>query len=80
MDRNYDDLKNIVGLNVLRLRKTLGMTQTLIAEKMAEFDNSMNASTISKIENGTRKVSDKEAFTLAKILNVDLNELFKVHN
>ena len=63
--------KELLALNIKMLRKKRGVSQ----EKLAESAN-LSAQTISDIEGCRTWVSDKTLERLAKILNVDIFQLF----
>lgn len=62
--------QNNLPIRIVDLREKAGMTQTELAKKM-DFDKS----TMSKVENGTRKVSSDELRKLSKIFNVSADYL-----
>lgn len=59
------------GNGVRELRLLRDMTQTDLAEAAGVAQN-----TISRIENGSRQVSDETRIRIAKALHVDPNKLF----
>jgi transcriptional regulator with XRE-family HTH domain len=64
-------IKELLSLNIKTLRKKWGYSQ----EKLAEY-TSLSAQTISDIEGCRTWVSDKSLESLAKVLNVDVFQLF----
>jgi transcriptional regulator with XRE-family HTH domain len=64
-------IKELLSLNIKVLRKKLGFSQ----EKLAE-DAALSSQTISDIEGCRTWVSDKTLERLAKVLNVDVFQLF----
>ena len=62
--------QNNLAIRIVDLREKIGMTQTDLAKKMG-FDKS----TMSKVENGTRKVSSDELRKLSKIFDVSADYL-----
>jgi transcriptional regulator with XRE-family HTH domain len=64
-------IKELLSLNIKMLRKKLGFSQ----EKLAE-DAALSSQTISDIEGCRTWVSDKTLERLAKVLNVDVFQLF----
>jgi len=60
---------------LLALRKTAGLTQEQLAQRMTMAGNAMHRSAIAKIESGDRSVSVGEAVQLAEVLGADLAEL-----
>jgi transcriptional regulator with XRE-family HTH domain len=64
-------VKKLLALNIKKLRKEWGLSQ----EKLAEVAG-LSAQTISDIEGCRTWVSDKTLERLAKVLNVDVFQLF----
>ena len=67
---------NLVGRNVERLRKAKGIKQKDFIAKIQIAGCDMNPTSYSKLEGQLRSVTDKELFTIAKILDVAMEELF----
>lgn len=72
----YGD-KNICGANIERIRKALGMKQTILVSKMQLMGVDINPSSLSKLEGQTRSATDIELKVIAAILGVSLEELLK---
>ena len=66
------DLVRILGGNVRRERKRLGLSQEALAH-----DADMKRSYLSDLERGTRNPTVKAIERLAKALGVEASELFK---
>ncbi len=73
--QKYGD-KNIVGKNIERLRKERGFKQKDFIAQIQVMGCDMNPTSYSKLEGQIRSATDKEIFTIAKILNVSIEELF----
>ncbi len=67
--------QNNLAIRIVDLREKANMNQVELAKKMG-FDKS----TMSKIENGTRKVSSDELRKLSKIFNVSADYLLGNEN
>lgn len=67
---------NLIGKNVERLRKERGIKQKDFISKMQILGCDINPTSFSKLEGQIRSASDKEVYTIAKILNVRIEELF----
>lgn len=67
---------NIVGKNIERLRKEQGIKQKDFISRMQVMGCDINPSSFSKLEGQIRTATDKEILVIAKILNVDIKELF----
>lgn len=67
---------NIVGKNIERLRKEKGIKQKDFISKMQILGCDINPTSYSKLEGQIRIATDKELYVVAKILNVQTDELF----
>lgn len=67
---------NLVGANIARLRKQRNIKQKDFISKIQTMGVDMNPTSYSKLEGQTRIATDKEIYVIAKLLNVDINELF----
>ena len=68
--------KNLVGKNIEQLRKERGLKQKDFIAQIQIMGCDMNPTSYSKLEGQIRSATDKEIFVIAKILNVDIEELF----
>ena len=73
----HGDRKNIVGVNVKRLRKLACFTQAQLAEKLQLMGYDFERLTVGRIESGDRFVPDYEVKALADALGVSIDCLFK---
>ena len=73
--QKYGD-KNIVGKNIERLRKEKGIKQKDFIAQIQIMGCDMNPTSYSKLEGQIRSATDKEIYTIAKILSVSIEELF----
>ena len=67
---------NIVGKKIENLRKQQNISQKNIIAQMQLNGVDINPTSYSKLEGQTRIATDKEIFIIAKILKVDINDLF----
>ena len=68
---------NMVGANIERLRKEQHIKQKdFIAQIQAEGIE-INPSSYSKLEGQVRMATDKEIYVIAKLLHVDIKQLFE---
>ena len=67
---------NMIGRNIERLRKERKIKQKDFIAKIQIAGCDMNPTSYSKLEGQLRSVTDKELFTIAKILDVAMEELF----
>lgn len=67
---------NMVGKNIERLRKERGIKQKDFIAKIQVEGCDMNPTSYSKLEGQLRSATDLEIYTIAKILNIKMEELF----
>lgn len=67
---------NMVGANICRLRKERGIKQKDFIAKIQTMGIDMNPTSYSKLEGQVRIATDKEIYVIAKILEVDIKQLF----
>ena len=68
---------NMVGKNIERLRKEKGIKQKDFIAKIQVSGCDMNPTSYSKLEGQLRVATDREIYTIAKILNVSMEKLFE---
>ncbi|MDD6981198.1 MAG: XRE family transcriptional regulator [Clostridia bacterium] len=68
---------NMVGANIERIRKMQKFKQVEIIAKMQSMGVDINVTSYSKLEGQIRLATDIEVYTIAKILQVDISELFE---
>ena len=68
--------KKDIGLNVKNIRKKTGLKQKELVKKMNP--NPISVNTLSRIETGRSNYSIDELFRIAKVLNCDVSDFFKV--
>ncbi len=68
---------NIVGAKIERLRKERKISQKDFIAKLQLAGLDINPTSYSKLEGQIRVATDKEIFTIAQVLNVPIDFLFK---
>ena len=68
---------NVVGKRVEQLRKERGISQKDFISKMQTLGCDINPTSYSKLEGQVRIATDIEIYTIARILNVSIDELFE---
>ena len=68
---------NLIGANVRKYRKALHMSQQALSAKLELLGVYVCRGSISRIEDGSRTVTDIEFYALATVLRVHLAELFE---
>ncbi len=71
---------NIVGKKLGIIRKRKGINQQTLSVALLEKGIRLSTSSISKIENCTRKVSDIELLAISQILGVSVDDLLNHDN
>ncbi len=69
--------ENIVGKNIELLRKERRITQKEFVAKLQVAGLDINPTSYSKLEGQVRGASDIEIYTIAKVLNISIEDLFK---
>ncbi len=68
---------NMVGANIERIRKAQKIKQIDMIAKMQSIGVDINPTSYSKLEGQIRLATDIEVYTIAKILQVDIKDLFE---
>ena len=69
--------KNIIGNKLKSLRKSNGLTQKELAEKLQLLGHEYSELTILRIEKGMRFVPDYEVLQLAEFFKISTDELLR---
>ena len=69
--------KNLIGKNLKKLRRKLKISQQALSAKLELLGVYVCRGSISRIEDGSRTVTDIELFAIADVLGVDLKELYQ---
>ena len=77
INRAPDGKNNICGANVARLRKSMGISQRELAQRLQIAGLDIEKNGIQRIESGSRFVTDIELGFLSKVLASDINELLQ---
>lgn len=78
--KKFNNKSNIIGKNVRMYRMQKGYTQEELCQKLDLLGLNLYHSDIHLIENNKRLVRDYEAFALAKVFNISLDELYAGSN
>lgn len=68
---------NIVGKNIKNWRKKRKFSQQLLSNKLELLGVYVCRGSISRIEDGSRTVTDIELYAFSKVLQVSIAELFE---
>lgn len=78
INKSANGLNNICGYNISVLRKELGISQRELADRLQIAGLDIDKNAIQRIECGKRFVIDIELVTIAKVLNVSIEELLSM--
>lgn len=67
---------NMIGANVAKRRKELKMSQQKLSDKLELYAVYVCRGSVSRIEDYSRTVTDIELYAIAKVLNVEISDLF----
>lgn len=67
---------NMVGSNIVRIRKEKQLAQMELLSKIQLLGSDMNQAKLSRIEGQQIGVNDFDLYTIARALNVTVDELF----
>ena len=67
--------KNLIGKNIEILRKAKGIKQKDFIAQMQVMGCDINPASYSKLEGQVRNTTDREIFTISKILNVKMEHI-----
>jgi len=67
---------NVVGTNVRVIRKKRRMSQQALSNKLELLGVYVCRGSISRIEDGSRTVTDIELLAISKVLEINISELF----
>ena len=71
-----DNIYNITGKTIKKIRKMLGITQEDLCARMQVLEYQISRSDISKLENGKKFITDFEVYGFANALKVSILDLF----
>jgi len=74
--KQYGDV-NMVGRRIEAIRKEKGIKQKDFIARLQTYGLDINPTSYSKLEGQIRIATDKEIYAIAKILNVDIKDLFE---
>lgn len=72
-----NDIRNVLGPTIKFYRHLKGITQEELSKCLRSQGVNIDRPMITKIENQTRELYDYEICAIAKIFEIEYNELFK---
>lgn len=79
IDAQAQERMNITGLNIRKARRKAKLTQKDVTARLETMAIYICRGSLSRIENGSRVVTDIELQAIAQVLNVSIEDLFE-HN
>ncbi len=76
MPRQSRPIRNVIGSNLKRIRKSRGLTQAALAIRLHNAGWEISKKTVAAIESGSRRTVDRELILLADILEAKVSEFF----
>ena len=73
----FNELHNLTGAQIKNLRKKKGLTQDQVVAKMQLAGIQIDQKAISRIENGSRVITDYELMCLAEILGTSIDQIIR---
>ena len=70
-----EDRKNYIGIKMREVRKKRGISQRQVADDLQEMGLIIDKNAIQRMESGQRFITDIELVTIAKYLEIPINEL-----
>ena len=77
-NRTKDGRNNICGLNVVKYRKALKVSQRELADRLQVINLDIDKNAVQRIESGQRFITDIEVIALAKVFNVSVEDLLTI--
>jgi Helix-turn-helix. len=77
INKTEDNLNNLCGKNVAKLRNELNISQRVLADRLQVLGLDIDKNAIQRIESGKRFVTDIELKKIAEFFKIDINELLK---
>ncbi|MBQ2968601.1 MAG: helix-turn-helix transcriptional regulator [Clostridia bacterium] len=77
INKNVDGSNNICGKKISELRKSMHVSQRILADKLQLSGLDVDKNAIQRIECGKRFVTDIELLAFSKIFNVSVDDLLK---
>lgn len=79
-NRTQKGRNNIVGCKMYRYRKSLGISQREVADKLQDLGLIVDKNAVQRMESGERFITDIELVYLSKIYGVTVEELYGSDN
>ncbi len=69
--------KNLLGVKMREVRRARGISQRQVADDLAELGLIVDKNAVQRMESGQRFITDIELITIAKYLEIPVNELME---
>ena len=80
INKTSEGFCNICGKKIAEVRKNMGISQRILADRMQLFGIDIDKNAIQRIECGKRFVTDIEIIAFSRVLNITLDELLLFEN
>lgn len=77
INKSNDGLNNICGQKIAKLRKSLGISQRILADKLQLSGLDIDKNAIQRIECGKRFVTDIELIAFSKLFEISVDKLLE---
>ena len=74
--RKKEGTSNLIGHNIIRIRKEQGMDQQTLLAQLQVFGIDISKSSLSRLEGKQRAATDAEVKALAEIFQIPMEQLF----
>ncbi|MBQ7624979.1 MAG: helix-turn-helix transcriptional regulator [Clostridia bacterium] len=75
INKAFDNRNNVSGLNIVRFRKELGISQRELADRLQLIGLNVDKNAVQRIESGQRFVTDIELVYISKVFHKSFNDL-----
>ncbi len=77
INKSNEGLNNICGQKIAALRKSLGISQRILADKLQLLGLDIDKNAIQRIECGKRFVTDIELVAFSKLFEISVDKLLE---
>ncbi len=77
INKSNEGLNNICGQKIATLRKSLGISQRILADKLQLLGLDIDKNAIQRIECGKRFVTDIELVAFSKLFEISVDKLLE---
>ncbi len=78
INKTLDGKNNILGKNIAKYRKELGISQRELADRLQVIGLDVDKNAVQRMESGQRFITDIEVYYIRKALRKSFDELFSI--